>query len=143
MLAVQGRTLARKEALFPEFTVALPPEVERGASGITLRTLLERVVREQVAAFDARQTQRQFLRALTEREIADGAQRGKITAGESEVPRVALDAEHSVATALQAFEDGLYLVFVDGVEQKELERQLFLRPESRLLFVRLALLVGG
>ena len=143
MLAVQGRTLTRKEPLFPEFRVALPPEVERGSSGITLRALLERVVRHELAAFDARQNERRFLRALTERQIDAAARAGKVAAGESDVPVVALEAEQAVATALLAFEDGLFLVFLDEIEQKDLDRQVFLKPESRLMFVRLSFLVGG
>jgi hypothetical protein len=44
---------------------------------------------------------------------------------------------------LQAFEDGLYLVIVDGNEQRDLDQQVFLQPDSRVAFVRLALLAGG
>jgi hypothetical protein len=143
MLAIQGRTLNRKEPLFPEFSVQLPPEVERGASGITLRALLARIVRQQVEAFDARQSERQFLRALTERQIQAAAQKGKVAPGESEVPRVALDLDVAVGTACQAFEDGLFLVFLDELEQKQLDAQVYPKPDSRLMFVRLSMLVGG
>lgn len=143
MLVVQGRSLGRTEPLFPDVSVPLPPDVERGSSGITLRALLACVVRNEVAAFDARQQERSVLRALTGKELAAGLARGKVASGESDVPRVAVDPDAAVATAWQAFEDGLFLVFLDGVEQKQLDAQVWPKAESRLLFVRLALLAGG
>ena len=143
MLVVQGRSLGRKEPLFADFSVALPPEVEQGSSGVTLRALIARIVEHEVASFGRRQEERAVLRVLTERELRDAAVRGKITLGESDVPPAAVDAGNAVATAWQAFEDGLYLAFLDGVEQKQLDAQVYPRAESRLTFVRLTLLAGG
>ncbi len=143
MLVVQGRSLGSKEPLFPDVSVPLPPAVEHGSSGLTLRELLACIVRNEVAAFDTRQTERSVLRALTARELAAGVARGKIASGESDVPRVAVDRDLAVAAAWQAFEDGLFLVFLDGVEQKVLDAQVWPKADSRLLFVRLALLAGG
>ena len=40
-------------------------------------------------------------------------------------------------------EDGLYLVVVDGVEQRSLDSQVFVNPDSRVTFVRLVMLAGG
>jgi len=48
-----------------------------------------------------------------------------------------------VGAALTGFEDGLYLVILDGVEQKELEQPVYLRDDSRLVFLRLAFLAGA
>lgn len=143
MLVVQARAVGRREPLVPDFSVTLPPEVERGSNGITLRSLIARVVRHEVEEFDARQERRSVLRVLTEREIAESARRGKIASGESDVPKVAIDADAATAVAWQAFEDGLYLAFLDGVEQKVLDAEVYPKAESRLLFVRLALLAGG
>jgi hypothetical protein len=143
MLAIQGRALGRKEPLFPEFSLPLPPECERGGAGVRLRDLIAMVVRHEVDAFDARQSERNVLRALTARQIQAGVHLGKITMGESEVPHVAVDVDSAVATAWQAFEDGLFLVFLDGVEQKKLDAQVHPTPDSRLMFARLAMLAGG
>jgi hypothetical protein len=49
----------------------------------------------------------------------------------------------AVATALQAFEDGIYLVILDGEEQRDLDREVHLQPDSRLVFVRLVMLAGA
>jgi hypothetical protein len=54
-----------------------------------------------------------------------------------------MSEEASIATALQAFEDELYLVLIDGEEQRELDRQIYLQPDSRVTFLRLAMLAGG
>ena len=54
-----------------------------------------------------------------------------------------VDEEDAVGAALQAFEDGLYLVVLDGEEQRELDREVYLQPDSRVTFVRLAMLAGG
>ena len=54
-----------------------------------------------------------------------------------------VDPDEAVATALQAFLDGLYLVFIDDVEQRDLDAQVFLTPESKLTFLRLTFLAGA
>jgi hypothetical protein len=143
MLVVQGRSVGRPTPLFPDASVPLPPDVERGSNGITLRDLIAIVVHHEVEGFDRRQSERRVLRVLTERQITSGVERGKVAPGESEVPRVAVDPESASAIAWQAFEDGLFLVFFDGLELKELDAEVHPKLDSRLLFVRLALLAGG
>jgi hypothetical protein len=45
--------------------------------------------------------------------------------------------------ALQAFEDQLYFVFIDGVQQQHLDQPVRVQSGSRVLFVRLVPLAGG
>lgn len=52
---------------------------------MTLRQLLEHIVRGQVAQFREMQADDQFLRVLTEQQFDAAAERGRITAGQSEV----------------------------------------------------------
>jgi hypothetical protein len=54
-----------------------------------------------------------------------------------------VDGEEAVAAALQAFEDGLYLVILDGEEQAELDREVSLQPDSHVTCVRVVMLAGG
>lgn len=143
MLTITGRALGRKQPLFADFSVPVSPEDFSAGESLTLRSLLMTIVREQVRAFEERQAQREFLRVLTQREIDTGAERGKIESGESAVGRQKVDPEQAIATALTAFEDGLFLVAIDGQEYRELDRQVFLQPDSRLTFIRLTLLAGG
>jgi len=142
MLTVSGKALGRKRPLFADFSIP-PPVGLRGDDGITLRHLIEHLVRAEVAAFQQRQRDRLDLRVLTALEIDEGVEKGKIESGASEVGLQVVDVEAAIAAALQAFEDGLYLVVVDDRQQQELDRQVFLQPDSRVTFVRLTMLAGG
>ena len=53
------------------------------------------------------------------------------------------DPHTAAAAAIQAFEDGYYYVFLDGEKQDELDREVYVGPDSRLTFVRLVPLIGG
>lgn len=142
MLTIRGKTLGRKQSLFAEFSIEPPPELSEG-DGTTLRSLIEHVVRQEVAAFQKRQRDRQALRALTSRQILEGVERGKVDAGGSEIEPQQIDPQSAVAAALTAFEDGLYLVSIDDQAQRNLDQQVFLQPDSRVTFIRLSLLAGG
>jgi hypothetical protein len=52
-------------------------------------------------------------------------------------PTGSVEEEAAVAAALRGFEDGLYAVVLDGAEQRDLDRQVYLTEESRLVFLRL------
>lgn len=141
MLTISGKALGRKKPLFADFSVPFPPDLGDGGA-ITLRDLISRVVRHEVDAFRQRQQDRKFLHALTARQIEEGAARGKIDMGGHDIDQK-VDVDQAIGTALEAFEDGLYLVVLDGQEQRSLDAQLFLQPDSRLAFVRLTMLAGG
>jgi hypothetical protein len=141
-LTISGKALGSRRPLFADWSIPFPPEW-REAGGRTLRDLIESVVRAEVQAFRERQEERQIFRALSARDIAAGAEKGKIEMGGSEVGLQNVDADQAVAVACQAFEDGLYLVVIDGEEQREIDREIHVRPDSHVTFVRLALLAGG
>lgn len=141
MLTLEARALGRKQPLVPEWTVPLPPEIEAGGD-LSLRELLITVVRGEVNAFRQRQADRRLLQVLTPEQIETGAARGKIDSGGSDLNQQVSEDE-AVRVALQAFEDGIYLVLVDGVEQRALDAPVAVTAESRVLFLRLALLAGG
>jgi hypothetical protein len=141
MLTISGKALGRKKPLFADWSIPFPPDLGDGGS-ITLRDLIGRVVRAEVEAFKKRQQERLLFRALTEKQIQEGATKGKIESGGSDLNQK-VDADEAVATALEAFEDGLYLVVVDEQEQRSLDAQVFLQPDSKVAFVRLVMLAGG
>src|SRR4051794_37669121 len=141
MLSITGRALGKKKPLFADWSIRLPPDLGDGGTR-TLHDLIAHVVRMDVAAFKQRQHERRLLRALTASDIEHGVVRGKISSGGSALDQK-VDPEEAVRTALEAFADGLYLVVVDGVEQRDLDGQVFLRPDSEIAFVRLAMLAGG
>lgn len=141
-MLIREKGLGRRKPLFADWSIPIPPSW-CGEGGVTLREVISRIVHEQVQAFRQRQEDRQGLRILTSRLIADAAESGRIAMGESEVGLQAVDEEACVGTALQAFEDGLFLVVIDEVEYKELDRQVPVREESQITFLRLTLLAGG
>lgn len=107
-LAIEGRTLGtkRRAKLFEDFSVPVPPPDpeppgEDWDGGITLRQLITRVVRHEVAAFAERQNARQFVRALSKEEIQEGAAAGKVDSGGSEIEPVTVDPEAAVAVAIE------------------------------------------
>jgi hypothetical protein len=119
-----------------------PPESGGGDSGLTLRQLITRVVRGEVDAFEERQRANRFLRVLSEREITARAVAGKIDSG-GRAPSDPVDVDGAIAAALQGFEDGLYLVILDGTEQKKLDQRVYVKSDSRMVFLRLSFLAGA
>jgi hypothetical protein len=142
MVTISGRTLGRKKALFADWSIPFPPDLDEGGDRLTLRDLIGRIVRAEVQAFRDRQEEGKLVRALTAIDIDKGVTRGKVAMGGRDLKQT-VDEDNAVGTALQAFEDGLYLVILDGEEQRELDRQVHLQTDSRVTFVRLAMLAGG
>src|SRR5260370_6225970 len=115
MLTIQGKALSRKKPLFADWSVPFPPDLGDGGT-LTLRDLIARVVRAEVEAFKERQQQRQLVRALTAGDIQEGVLKGKVDMGRRDL-RPPVNEEDAVAVALQAFQDGLYLVVLDREAQ--------------------------
>src|SRR5919106_2962481 len=96
-------------------------------------------IETRVSAFEKRERARRFVRVLSDREISEAAARGKIDSG-GRAPTGPVDNDAAVGAALQGFEDGLYLVILDGEEQRDLDRQVYVKAESRMVFLRLTFL---
>jgi hypothetical protein len=140
---VETRILGKKPRALDGWSVPIDPDTgDGGDGGLTLRALITRIVRGEVAAFAERERARRFVRVLSEREVAAGAAAGKVDPG-GRPPTGPVDAEHAVAAALQGFEDGLYLVVLDGQEQRDLDTPVYLTTESRMVFLRLTFLAGA
>lgn len=108
----------------------------------SLESLIDAVVRFEVESFRMRQLDGHLLQVLSPEQIAAGAEVGKISSGGSELDQD-VSADEAVATALEAFADGLYFTFVDGNQVECLSDIVPVRDDSTLLFVRLVPLAGG
>ena len=139
MLTISGKALGKKKPLFADFSIPAPTLT---GERVRLRDLLSRIVRHEVEAFEERQEDRKFVKALTAREIGDQAARGKIDMGGRDLDQK-VDVEEAIRVALEAFEDGLFLVIIDGQDFKALDTEVFLQPDSKVGFVRLTMLAGG
>lgn len=143
MPVIETRVLGRRPRPLDRWSIPVPPAGDgSGGGGLTLRELIARIVRSEVESFERRQRTRRFVRLLSEREIRDGVERGKVDSGGRPAAEP-VHAEAAVAAALAGFEDGLYLVILDGAEQRDLDAQVFLTEESRLVFLRLTFLAGA
>jgi hypothetical protein len=141
-ITIEGKVLGQRKPLFPDWVLPFPTEWEDADSRLHLRDLITRVVLEEVDAFRQRQAQRRLLHVLTPEEIARGTEEGRVAMGGQHLEQE-VDPQAAVLTALQAFEDGLYFIFVDGQQRCALDEDLQLDPDSRVTFVRLVPLAGG
>ena len=140
---VETRVLGKRARPLDGWAIPLPPDArDSHGDGLTLRELIARVVRCEVSAFEKRERARKFLRVLSDREIDEGAAKGKIDSG-GRAPTGPVDVDAAVATALQGFEDGLYLVVLDGEEQRDLDKQVYISEQTRMVFLRLTFLAGA
>jgi hypothetical protein len=135
-LTISGKVLGKSQNLFTTWQMDLPEQSS------TLEELLIQIVTTEVSAFRARQVDRRLTKVLGLVEIEAGVAVGKVSSGGSELDQV-VDVRGAVETALQAFKDGFYLVFVDDEQQEDLKAVVKLTANSELLFLRLTPLVGG
>ncbi len=142
MLTIDARAPGRRRPLIPQWQIPLPPDPTGRGEPLTLRALISRIVLAEVAAFRDRQATRNLVRVLSAAEIDEGAATGRVDAGGRTLHQV-VDDGAAVGTALQAFEDGLYLVLIDGREQRDLDEQVFPGPDSHVTFLRLVMLAGA
>jgi hypothetical protein len=141
-ILVDGTAIGQKRPLFTDWHVELPPVDERNGGRLKLRDLIRYIVDKEVDAFKNRQEERKLARIMSSQEIAQGVERGKVDPGERDLEQ-SVDNEEAVAIALKAFEDGLYFVFIDEVQQTNLDSEVFLKTNSKVVFLRLTALVGG
>jgi hypothetical protein len=141
-ITVVGKVVGQRRPLFSDWELPMLPEWEQGVGHTTLRDLITQIVRAEVAAYLERQEQRSMIQALTQADIQRGLMKGKVDPGGREKTGT-VDAEEAVQRAIQAFEDGLYYVFIDEEQQTDLGHAVSLHSDSRVTFLRLVALAGG
>jgi hypothetical protein len=108
----------------------------------TLTELLTRIVTLEVNAFRERQADNQFLRVLTETQLLEASETGKISLGGQEFTQE-VNVDDAIQTAIQAFQDGLYYVFNGETQIEYLTDVVNLELRQDIMFLRLVALVGG
>ncbi|MBN1318591.1 MAG: hypothetical protein JXA42_24130 [Anaerolineales bacterium] len=139
---VETKILGRRMPSLPALTIPFPDEWLIGWEQITLNDLISRIVLEEVAAFRKRQSELRLFKVLTTSEIEQAASKGKVSMGGQDLDQ-AVDEQAAVETALQAFQDGFYLVFVNGQQVPTLDSIVLMSEETQITFVRLIPLAGG
>lgn len=107
-----------------------------------LRDLIIELVTQQVQAFNQSRQNDSLLPYLSTTTITDQAARGKVGFGEVYNNETIL-LTNALQTALQAFEDGLFLVFINRKKVENLEDLIEFSDDTELMFLRLTALVGG
>jgi hypothetical protein len=141
-LLVEAKVVGQKRPLFADWRVELPPLDENRGDHLKLRDLITSIVIKEVEAFRLRQEERKLARVMSRQQIEQAASGGKVDPGERDLQQE-VNVDEAIAVALQAFEDGLYFVFIDDVQQIHLDSEIFLKTNSKVMFLRLTALVGG
>ena len=108
----------------------------------TLRELIVCMVNQGVEGYNERLRSGEQNKVLSETEIHDMSQVGKIAFG---IPfgQKEADPAKAVDAALLAFTDGLYRFFVGEQEIRELDAPLQLQEGDTIAIIRLTMLTGG
>lgn len=144
-LTISARSLGSRKPLFEDWSIPVDPgdfAGDRGDGGLTLRDLIVKIVHAEVAAYAARREARRLDRVLSKSQIDAQAAAGRVAPEGREGP-AAPDPDDAAADALAGFEDGLYVVAVDGREARRLDEQVHLTSDSRVTFIRLVFLAGA
>lgn len=77
----------------------------------------------------------------TQEQMEDRALAGKIDFGFLKSEKT-VSEKQAIETALQAFDDGIVVVFIDGERYEDLREELQLKGSETITFVKLAMLSG-
>lgn len=116
-------------------------EVTLVTAPATVAELITAIVCRQVEEYNDRLEQSELLNCLSDEQVRQKATVGKVDFGEL-YNRVPAQAEEAVRTALQAFEDGIFRLFINEIGVDGLQTPLSLQEGDTLTFIRLTLLTG-
>jgi len=107
----------------------------------TVRELILAVTEAGVQEYNRRMETPEILSYLTNDEIDDRAESGKISFGVNYGEHKA-DLQKAQENALQCFEDGIYRIFLDDKSLEDPDEIISIHDDSVFTFVRLAMLAG-
>ncbi len=107
----------------------------------TVRDLIKETVKINISEYNKRQESSELLKVLTKSEIEDKSTTGKIGFGRIYGERKP-DIADAIKTAIECFEDGMFVVFVDGEQVSQTDETILLHDGSEITFVRMTMLSG-
>ena len=137
MIYVNLKSIGKRKPALARVPYAIPTE-----SVNNLRTLITAIVEAEVHKYNSKQNDTNLLTFLTEEEINDQAQTGKVSFGEIYSDKKA-NVSKSTEVALQGFEDGLFRVVLNDTEITTLDEHIELNAGDTLTFIRLTFLTGS
>ncbi|WP_145321223.1 hypothetical protein [Paenibacillus xylanexedens] len=129
------KSLGKRKPVLAKQAVELPETTH------TLRQLIENMVALQVKALQDKKQQAEWLAYLMPDEIEAQGAAGKVgfsTVYNEGVP----DLVVAVETAITAYEDGLYKVFLNDEELQKLDESLVVKDGDNVVFIRFTMLAG-
>lgn len=106
-----------------------------------VKMLITEAVRTCVSEYNKRVQNGENALPITNDEINDMSEIGKIAFGINYGKKCA-DMEKAVETALQAYEDGIFRIFINDIEVGAISEKISLSENDTLTFVRLVMLAG-
>ena len=107
----------------------------------TVRELIRECVRTCVSRYVERAEKSDTPDPLTSEQIADMSEIGKIAFGINYGEKLP-DEENAAETAYQAYEDGIFRVFIGENEAGEIDSPVNINEGSEVTFIRLVMLAG-
>ncbi|MEH7440089.1 hypothetical protein V7182_21825 [Neobacillus drentensis] len=132
---VTVKSLAKREAFLEKVELQLTKQP------VTIVELISELVSMNVRAFNQRQEIMPFVQFLSKEEITQSGAAGKVgfAAGYNEQKA---NEEEAIKTAIQAFEDGLFKVFINDVEHGVESPSIQLNEGDQLVLIKLTMLAG-
>lgn len=131
---VQVKSVGKRKPVFE----AKPYQVDTPR---TLRDLLLEICRIEAETYNRKTPEQPLLSFLTQEEIDDQTQNGKVGFGTIYNDKKA-DIAKAQENVIMAFEDGLVRVFIGDHEPEKLDDEIDLKEGDVLTFIRLTFLAG-
>jgi hypothetical protein len=129
------KSLAKRKAFLEKV------ELELTKKPMTIVELISELVSMNVRAFNDKQDTIPLVPFLTKDEIEQSGAAGKV--GFAHIyNEQKVQEEDAIQTAVQAFEDGLFKVFINDVEQGVENPSIQLNDGDQLVFIKLTMLAG-
>jgi len=146
-LAIQVKQIGRKK---PMITKELEIDSLATDSEIKLKDLIKEIVKIEVNEFQNRLKDQKInennkdniFNYLSPEEIEDKAEKGKVAIDYIE-NKNDVNLDEAIDTAILAFEDGIYFVFIDNEKIENIGDLVKMKDDSNIMFLRLTMLAGG
>jgi hypothetical protein len=141
-IKVEAKIVGKTKRPFGIWDVSLPIDTDDQQFQGSLQMFISQLVKDEVKAFIERKEKRRLSQIMTPTEISKGVEEGKVDPGERELNQE-VNVNDAIQIAIQAFEDGLYFVFIDHKQILNLNEEIKINEGSLITFVRLIALAGG
>lgn len=116
-------------------------EIELQSSVENLEDLIVEIVKSEVKRFNDKQENPSIVSFLSNQAINEQSESGKVSFGDIYNKDKAIEHE-AIENALLAHTDGMFVVFVDDEEIKDLKENITITEHSEVVFLRLTFLTG-